>query len=100
LDGVHAGAGGSLGKCLAVRVDQALPGRQLLQAKRHDHLDLDRSARCDTGGVAQCSVGPAWQNGGGVGYGFATFEAHANWFLYTSPYYNSTDVLNLTIPVG
>jgi hypothetical protein len=43
---------------------------------------------------------PAWQNGGGVGYGFATFEAHANWFLYTSPYYNSTDVLNLTIPVG
>jgi hypothetical protein len=55
---------------------------------------------CDTGGVAQCSVGPAWQNGGGIGYGFATFEAHANWFLYTSPYYNSTDVLNLTVPVG
>jgi hypothetical protein len=55
---------------------------------------------CDTGGVANCSVGPAWQNGGGVGSGYATFEAHANWFLYTSPYYNSTDVLYLTVPLG
>ena len=55
---------------------------------------------CDTSGVASCAVGPAWQSGGGVGYGYATFEAHANWLLYTSPYYNSTDVLYLTVPVG
>lgn len=55
---------------------------------------------CDTGGVAACSTGPAWQTGGGVGDGYATFEAHANWFLYTSPYYNNTDVLNLTVAWG
>jgi hypothetical protein len=55
---------------------------------------------CDTGGVASCSVGPAWQSGGGVGSGYASFEAHANWFLYTTPYYNSTDVLTLTVPLG
>lgn len=55
---------------------------------------------CDTGGVASCSVGPAWQTGGGVGSGYATFQAHANWFLYTSPYYNNTDVLSLTVPLG
>jgi hypothetical protein len=55
---------------------------------------------CDTGGVASCSVGPSWQTGGGVGAGYATFEAHANWFLYTSPYYNNTDVLTLTVPLG
>jgi hypothetical protein len=55
---------------------------------------------CDTGGVASCNPGPAWQTGGGVGSGYATFEAHANWFLYTSPYYNNTDVLTLTVPLG
>jgi hypothetical protein len=55
---------------------------------------------CDTSGVASCSAGPAWQSGGGVGYGYATFEAHANWFLYSSPYYTNTDVLYLTVPVG
>ncbi len=55
---------------------------------------------CDTGGVASCGVGPAWQTGGGVGTGYATFEAHANWLLYTSPYYNDTDVLTLTVPLG
>ncbi len=55
---------------------------------------------CDTGGVASCAVGPAWQTGGGVGSGYATFEAHANWFLYTSPYYNNSDVLTLTVPLG
>jgi hypothetical protein len=55
---------------------------------------------CDTSGVASCSPGPAWQTGGGVGSGYATFEAHASWFLYTSPYYNSTDVLTLTVPLG
>jgi hypothetical protein len=55
---------------------------------------------CDTSGVASCSAGPAWLTGGGAGYGYATFEAHANWFLYTSPYYTNTDVLNLTVPIG
>ncbi len=55
---------------------------------------------CDVGGVASCHLGPAWQTGGGVGSGYATFEAHANWFLYTSPYINSTDVLTLTVPLG
>jgi hypothetical protein len=55
---------------------------------------------CDVGGVAVCHLGPAWQTGGGVGSGYATFEAHANWFLYTSPYYNNTDVLTLTVPLG
>ena len=55
---------------------------------------------CDTGGVASCSPGPAWQTGGGVGAGYASFEAHASWFLYTSPYYNNSDVLTLTVPLG
>jgi hypothetical protein len=55
---------------------------------------------CDTSGLASCQVGPAWQTGGGVGYGYASFEAHANWLLYSSPYYNSTDVLTLTVPLG
>jgi hypothetical protein len=55
---------------------------------------------CDTSGVASCGAGPAWQTGGGVGSGYASFEAHANWFLYTSPYYNNTDVLTLTVPLG
>src|SRR6476659_8543161 len=36
LDGVHAGPGIALGERVAVRVAQALPRRQLLQAKRHD----------------------------------------------------------------
>ena len=55
---------------------------------------------CDVSGVASCRPGPAWQTGGGVGAGYASFEAHASWFLYTSPYYNNTDVLTLTVPVG
>ncbi|MCW2965561.1 MAG: hypothetical protein JWO17_2813 [Actinomycetia bacterium] len=55
---------------------------------------------CDTSGIASCSAGPAWQTGGGVGAGFATFEAHASWFLYTSPYYMNYDTLNLTVSLG
>ena len=55
---------------------------------------------CDAGGLITCSVGPAWQTGGGVGTGFATFEAHANWVLMLPPFYNNHDTLNITIPVG
>ena len=54
---------------------QALPRRQLLQAKRHRHERVDRSPRMRHRGVAQCSIGPAWQTGGGVGSAYATFEA-------------------------
>ena len=55
---------------------------------------------CDTSGIASCSPGPAWQTGGGVGAGYATFEARATWFLYTSPYYMNGDSLNLTVSLG
>jgi hypothetical protein len=55
---------------------------------------------CDTSGFAFCSAGPAWQTGGGVGYGYATFEAHANWGVTLAPLYNNTDTLTLTVPVG
>ena len=55
---------------------------------------------CDSGGVGACSVGPAWQTGGGVGSGSATFEAHAQWSLTVVPIYNNSDVLTLTIPYG
>lgn len=55
---------------------------------------------CDTSGIASCTPGPAWATGGGVGYGFATFEAKASWFLYTSPYYLNYDTLNLTVDLG
>jgi hypothetical protein len=55
---------------------------------------------CDTSGIASCSAGPAWQTGGGVGAGYATFEAKATWFVYTSPYYLNSDTLNLTVSLG
>jgi len=55
---------------------------------------------CDVGGLVGCSVGPAWQTGGGVGAGFATFEAHATWVVNLPPFYNNHDTLDLTIPVG
>jgi hypothetical protein len=55
---------------------------------------------CDVGGLVSCSVGPAWQTGGGVGEGFATFEAHATWVVNLPPFYSNYDTLNLTIPVG
>jgi hypothetical protein len=55
---------------------------------------------CDVGGLVGCSVGPAWQSGGGVGAGFATFEAHATWVVQLPPFYNNHDTLTLTIPVG
>jgi len=55
---------------------------------------------CDTGGLAFCRPGPSWLTGGGVGYGFATFEAHATWGVTLAPLYNNSDVLTLTVPVG
>jgi len=55
---------------------------------------------CDTSGFAFCHVGAAWQTGGGVGYGFATFEAHATWGVTVVPLYNNGDTLTLTVPVG
>lgn len=55
---------------------------------------------CDTGGLAFCRPGPSWQTGGGVGYGYATFEAHATWGVTVTPFYNNSDVLTLTVPVG
>jgi len=55
---------------------------------------------CDVKGVAFCHPGAAWQTGGGVGYGYATFEAHATWGVTLVPFYNSSDTLTLTVPVG
>jgi hypothetical protein len=55
---------------------------------------------CDAGGFGACSTGPAWQTGGGVGSGSASFEAHAQWSLTVIPIYNNYDVLTLTIPYG
>lgn len=55
---------------------------------------------CDTSGLMLCSTGPAWVSGGGVGSGWATVEAHANWRTIPTAYFSSTDVLVLTIPTG
>ena len=55
---------------------------------------------CDTSGLVTCSVGPAWQTGGGVRSSSATFEAHATWIVLTTPYVTNNDVLSLTVPAG
>jgi hypothetical protein len=55
---------------------------------------------CDAGGLVSCSPGPAWQTGGGVGAGYASFEAHASWVFNLPPFYNNYDTLTLTVPVG
>lgn len=55
---------------------------------------------CDTGGFVSCSPTVAWQSGGGVGSGSASFEAHASWTVTSLHLYNNTDVLNLTVPAG
>lgn len=55
---------------------------------------------CDVGGIMFCSTGAAWQTGGGVGAGYATFEAHATWGSTKVPGYNNFDTLNLTVSVG
>jgi hypothetical protein len=56
---------------------------------------------CDTSGFVGCMPGPAWQTGGGVGYGYATFTGRATWTgtIAGAPY-NSTTVVDLTIPYG
>lgn len=55
---------------------------------------------CDATGVAFCHAGPAWLTGGGVGSGWATFEAHASWGVTVVPLYNNSDTLNLTVQPG
>jgi hypothetical protein len=55
---------------------------------------------CDVGGIMYCNVSAAWQTGGGVGSGYATFEAHATWGSTSVPGYNNNDVLHLTVSVG
>jgi len=55
---------------------------------------------CSVGGLAFCHVGSAWQTGGGVGSGWATFEAHATWGVTVVPLYNNSDTLTLTVPLG
>jgi hypothetical protein len=56
---------------------------------------------CDTSGVIICSAGPAWQTGGGVGYGYATFTGHASVISEFAgvPIYQ-TDVVDLTVALG
>jgi hypothetical protein len=56
---------------------------------------------CDYQGTAFCSTGAAWQTGGGVGYGFATFTGHATYVgaLAGVPF-AGTSVVDLTVPLG
>jgi hypothetical protein len=53
---------------------------------------------CDVSGVVSCSATVAWRTGGGVGYTWATFEAHAQWTVTPLHIYNNTDVFGLTVP--
>jgi hypothetical protein len=55
---------------------------------------------CETRGVTFCSAGPAWQTGGGVGYGFASFTAKAQWGTYPAVFITNTDTVDLNIAVG
>ena len=55
---------------------------------------------CDAHGLVSCNAGDAWMTSGGVGWGFASFEAHANGVLYTTPFVNNSDTLSLDIPIG
>ena len=55
---------------------------------------------CDTSGLISCTPGGAWQTGGGVGTGYASFEAHASWIVTTNPFYTNSDTLTLTVPWG
>jgi hypothetical protein len=56
---------------------------------------------CDFEGAAVCHAGPAWQTGGGVGAGYATFTGHATYVggLAGVPLAGSS-VVNLTIGPG
>ena len=56
---------------------------------------------CDTSGFIGCVAGPAWQTGGGAGYGYASFTGRATWTgTVAGAPYNSTSVVDLTIPYG
>ena len=55
---------------------------------------------CETRGVTFCSAGPAWQTGGGVGYGFASFTATAQWGTYPLVFVTNSDTIDLNIAVG
>ena len=56
---------------------------------------------CDTSGFIGCAAGPAWQTGGGVGSGYASFTGRATWTgTVAGAPYNSTSVVDLTIPWG
>jgi hypothetical protein len=55
---------------------------------------------CETRGLTVCSTGPAWQTGGGVGYGFASFTAKAQWSTYPVFFISNTDTVDLNIAVG
>ncbi|HEY8647523.1 MAG TPA: hypothetical protein VIL77_16755 [Gaiellaceae bacterium] len=56
---------------------------------------------CDFEGVAVCSAGPAWQTGGGVGSGYATFTGHATYIGGVGGVpVAGTSVVNLTIQPG
>lgn len=53
---------------------------------------------CDIGGLVSCSATAAWKTGGGVGYTWATYEAHAQWTVTPLHIYNNTDIVGLTVP--
>jgi len=56
---------------------------------------------CDTSGFIGCATGPAWQTGGGIGSGYASFTGHATWTgTVAGAPFNSTSVVDLTIPWG
>ena len=55
---------------------------------------------CETRGLTFCSAGPAWQTGGGVGLGFASFTAKAQWGTYPLVFLTNTDTVDLNIGVG
>jgi hypothetical protein len=56
---------------------------------------------CDFEGAAVCYPGAAWQTGGGVGAGFATFTGHASYVAALGGVpFAGTSVVNLTIALG
>lgn len=56
---------------------------------------------CDFEGVTVCYAGPAWQTGGGVGSGYATFTGHATYVAALGGVpLAGTSVVNLTIQPG
>jgi hypothetical protein len=57
---------------------------------------------CDSSGFAHCSTGPAFITAGGVGYGWAEFEGHAQvWTTLPRSWgWNFTDVVSGSIAPG